>query len=116
MKKIVILSTRPPYGSVVNAEAFRMAMGLAFSEFAVDLVLVGNGVYAALKGQHPEALGLKPMTEAYASISQFKINLFIDAASLAERQLAADILVAAPIIDGKEISAKINTADAVFTF
>lgn len=116
MKKVVILATQPPYGSVINAEAFRVALGLAFSEFSVDLVLVGDGVYAALQGQKPAALGMKSMADVYANISQFKINLFLDATSLAERQLAPAALVAAPLLNNAELLSKINAADTVITF
>jgi tRNA 2-thiouridine synthesizing protein C len=116
MKKVVILSTQPPYGSALNAEAFRVALGLAFSEISIDLILVGDGIYAALKQQQPLVLQMKPLSDVYAAIEQFKINLFLDSTSIAERRLSGDELVTAPLLETAELAAKINAADAVLTF
>jgi sulfur relay protein TusC/DsrF len=116
MKKVVILATTPPYGSVINAEAFRVGLGLAFSEISVDLVLAGDGVYAAVKGQQPAALQMKSMAEAYENVGQFKINLFVESAALPARKLAPADMVPVAGLDDAALHEKISMADAVITF
>jgi len=116
MKKVVILSFKPPYGSSINAEAFRAGLGLAFSETIVDLILIGDGVYSALKGQNPQQLQMKPISDVYKNIADFNINLFIDEDSIRERNLQINELVPAQIITNDELKERINKADAILTF
>lgn len=116
MKKVVILSTKPPYGSSINAEAFRAGLGLAFSETAVDLILIGDGVYSAIKKQSPEKLQMKPIGEVYKNIAEYNINLFLDKDSIEERNLKIEELVPANVISSAQLKEKIDTADVVLTF
>lgn len=116
MKKIVILSTKPPYGSSINAEGFRAALGLAFSEFIVDIILVYDGVLALMKDQSPGELNMKSLGEIYENIAQFKINLLVDEESLRKHGLAEGETIQAKCLSTDEIKAVINSADAVLTF
>jgi sulfur relay protein TusC/DsrF len=116
MKRVVILSFKPPYGSSINAEAFRAGLGLAFSETIVDLILISDGVYSALKGQNPQQLQMKPISDVYKNIGDFNINLFIDENSITERNLQINELIPAEIINNDALKEKINKADAVLTF
>lgn len=116
MKRVVILSTKAPYGSSVNAEGFRAGLGLAFSEFIVDIVLVKDGVYALIQDQAPADLNMKSLAEVYKNIAQFNINLFVDTESLQRRGLEAENLIGAQPLSAEELKAKLQTADAVLTF
>ncbi len=116
MKKVVILSTRPPYGSSINAEAFRAALGLAFSEIVVDLILIRDGVFAALKNQSPVKLQVKPIVEVYEKISEYNINLFLDKVSIEDRNLKPEELVSAHLLTRAQLKEKIDTADVILTF
>lgn len=116
MKKVIILSTKPPYGSSISAEAFRAGLGLAFSEIQVNLILVGDGVYGAIKDQSPTKIQMKPISEIYNNITDYKINLFLLADSIQERKLQIEQLVKANIISCEELKKLITNADVVLTF
>ncbi len=116
MKKVVILSTRPPYGSSIGAEAFRAGLGLAFSETEVDLILIGDGVYGALKNQSPNLLQMKAIEEVYKNINTYDINLFLDSDSAQERHLNTEELVQAQLLSNEDLRQKIDSADVVLTF
>ncbi len=116
MKRIVILSTKPPYGSSINAEGFRSALGLVFSEFIVDIVLIEDGIYALMKNQSPQEMKMKSLGEVYQNISQFNINLYADKDSVDTRNLNKDELIPAQLLSTDEMKSKINSADAVITF
>ncbi|MGQ9465207.1 MAG: DsrE family protein [bacterium] len=116
MKKIVILSTKPPYGSSISAEAFRAGLGLAFSEMQVDLILIGDGVYGAIKDQSPAKLQMKPISDIYNNIADYKISLFLLEDSIQERNLQIEQLVNANIISCEELKKMITNADVVLTF
>lgn len=116
MKKVVILSTKPPYGSSISAEAFRAGLGLAFSETQVDLILVGDGVYGAIKDQSPIKLQMKPISEVYNNIADYNINLFLIEDSIQEKNLNIEQLVKSNIISYEELKKMINNADVILTF
>lgn len=116
MKKIVILSIHPPYGTAINAEAFRASLGLAFSEISVHLVLCQDGVFSALKNQNPSFIQMKSMEEVYKNIASMGINLYIDKKSMEERNINDDEIVNAIIVDEEELKKLIDSADAVLTF
>ena len=116
MKRVVILSTNPPYGSSINIGGFRAGLGLAFSEFVVNIVLVHAGGYALMKDQSPQELNVKSLGEVYENIAQFKINLFVDAESLRKRGLEEKEIIDAKPLSADGIKAIINSADAVLTF
>uniref|UniRef100_A0A7C4U844 Uncharacterized protein n=1 Tax=candidate division WOR-3 bacterium TaxID=2052148 RepID=A0A7C4U844_UNCW3 len=116
MKKVVILSIHPPYGTAINAEAFRASLGLAFSDISVHLVLCQDGVFAALKNQDPRFIQMKSMEEVYKNISSMGINLYIDRRSMEERNIREDEIVNGKIIDEDELKKLIDSADTVLTF
>ncbi len=116
MKKVVILSTHPPYSSAINAEAYRAALGLAFSEMEVHLVLCHDGVFAALKNQNPSLINMKSMEEVYKNISSTGIKLYIDRKSMEERNIKDEDIVNGKIIDDDELKNIIDSSDTVLTF
>ncbi len=116
MKKVVILSTKPPYGSSVSAEAFRAGLGLVFSETEVDLVLLGDGVYGALKNQSPNLLQMKAIEEVYKNITTYNINLFLDLDSVQERHLNTEELIQVQMLSNEDLRQKIESADVILTF
>ena len=116
MKHIVIISTHAPYGSTFNAEGFRSALGLVFSEFTVDIILAADGVYALMKNQRPEDLRMKSMGEVYENIRQYGIGLYYDNESLAKRRINREQLVTAQGLDPGELRSRLDSADIVLTF
>jgi sulfur relay (sulfurtransferase) DsrF/TusC family protein len=105
MKKTVIVSAKPTYGSALNAEGFRAALGLAFSELDVDLILMCDGVYSALKTQAPQEIDMKSLAKAYVGAGDLNIKLFLDKDSVENWDLDPADLVEAPLLSGGELKA-----------
>jgi sulfur relay (sulfurtransferase) DsrF/TusC family protein len=116
MKKVLILVTRSPYGSSLNAEAFRAAIGMAFSEIDVSVVLVGDGTCSARKGQEPEGIQMRSLGTAYARIGDFQAKLSLYHPSVEERRFRTEDLIDAPWIGPEELRDMIAGSDAVLTF
>jgi sulfur relay (sulfurtransferase) DsrF/TusC family protein len=116
MKKILTIVTRSPYGSSLNAEAFRAAIGMAFSEIDVEVVLVGDGTCTARIGQNPDSIQMKCLGDAYAQIEQFQTKLYIHGPSADLRNFKKEDMIDVPVIGPEELKEKIAQADAVLTF
>jgi sulfur relay (sulfurtransferase) DsrF/TusC family protein len=116
MKKVLTIVTRSPYGSSLNAEAFRAAIGMAFSEIDVEVVLVGDGTCTARIGQNPDDIQMKCLGDAYAGIKQFQTQLYIHGPCAELRGFCKEDMIDAPIIGPEELREKIAGADVVLTF
>ncbi len=117
MEKILVLIRSCPYGSVVNGEAFRTCIGLAACEMQVEAVLMDDGVYAALKNQKPNKIGMPSLEQAYKGIeSQFDVPLYVHTESLYDRGIKEEEIINCNKISADGIKEKIREAKSVLTF
>ena len=117
MEKVLVLMRTSPYGTVMNREGFRVSIGLAACEMAVEAILMDDGVYAALNEQKPRKIGIASLEKAYRDIeSKFDVPLYIHLESLEKRGIGENDVVPAKPIDTAGIRKKISQADAVLTF
>jgi tRNA 2-thiouridine synthesizing protein C len=117
MESVLVLLRTSPYGNVSNGEGFRICIGLAACDIAVEAVLMDDGVYAALKGQKPNKIGMSSLERAYGGIKEnFNVPLFVHQESMERRKISAGELIAAQEITTAEIRGKIAEAKAVLTF
>jgi sulfur relay (sulfurtransferase) DsrF/TusC family protein len=86
MKKVLVIVQEGPFNTIRSSEAFRMAMGLILSSNEVSILLIGDGVWNILPLQ-AEQIG-RPSIQTYLEyFPKVNIHLFVDAASLAEREI-----------------------------
>ncbi len=81
-------------------------------------MFVDDGVYAALKGQKPEELDMKPLGDGFPGLSDVGVKEFyVHDESLAERGLsAADLTVDAVVVDAARIAEVLAGCSAVLPF
>jgi sulfur relay protein TusC/DsrF len=117
MEKVLVLIRTSPYGTVMNMEGFRVCIGLAACEMAVEAVLMDDGIYAVLKGQRPRKIGIASAEKAYSKIkSDFDVPLYVHEESLTKRGITGDDIIQAEKIDTAGIRQKIAEAKTVLTF
>lgn len=111
-KSLAIIITRPPFGAIHAAEAIRLANGAVSYGHEVEIILLGDGVYAAKKGQKAEGAGwtsLSPLLEKLASSGRAKV--LVDNASASARGIGLnDLAVGAELMDSSGISSAIANA------
>ncbi|MDH2900160.1 MAG: DsrE family protein [archaeon] len=76
MKSLAIVITKAPFGTIHAAEAIRLANGATSYGHHVSLLLVGDGVLVAKKGQKAEETGwtsLSPLLEKMASAARARV-------------------------------------------
>ncbi|NPV52582.1 MAG: DsrE family protein [Firmicutes bacterium] len=113
---IMVVITKGPYGTALDAEGFRCAIGCAGMDIKTTLVLLDDGVFAALGGQDPSAIGMKPMGEAIGNADSFGIELLVCRESLDERGISPDRLVGGKVVTLEEIAAAMMATDGVIRF
>lgn len=116
--KIGMLMRKSPYGTVYPAEGFRAMMGVAVFEMAVCAIFVDDGVYLLVKGQDPEEIGMKPLSEGFRSLPEVGVSEFyVHDESLRERGLSPeDLVMEARIVNAAEVHRILDGCAAVLPF
>lgn len=112
----MVVVTKVPYGTSLVAEGFRCAIGCAGMDIKTTLVLIDDGVFAALKGQDPSAIAMKSMGEAMAGADSFGVELLVCKESLDERGVQPGRLVGGKLASLDEIAAAMEASDGVIRF
>ena len=103
MESIIIVIDKAPYGWEDAFSGFYVAIACLNRNVDADVLLLGDGVYAALEGQNP-GKGIKyPHVGELAYLIFPEGNMFVLEESLNERGiLEEDLVEAAEIIDDDE--------------
>ena len=117
-KKILVIMKKSPYGTVYAAEALRAMMGLAVFEVDVEVLLIHDGVFVALKDQKPDAIEMKSLGAVLPQLTDMDINKFyVCDQSLKERNIKVEQLtVEAELCTPDIFEQKLNQFDHILTF
>ena len=115
-KNILVLAHLAPFGSIWTAEAYRSAMGFSTSDLPTKMVLFGDAVFAAVKGQEAESIGSGSLAKELANAEAFEIDLFIHGPSLQERSLTPQDVIDVETVSDAALQKLIAEADHVITF
>lgn len=116
MKSIIILACSAPYGNVLCAESFLAGIALKSMDMDVKLVLMNDGVFAALKGQKPELISHKSVEDALEGAPDFGLPVYIYSDSMQQRGIEASQVIPFEIIGTDVLKDMIKTADAILNF
>lgn len=93
-KAYLIICDRPPYGSISFRESLDMATAAAAFDLPVEVLLRDDGIFAALAAQDSSDLEQKNTGKALGALMIYGVSgIYVDQASLLDRQLSADRLV-----------------------
>ena len=116
VRKIMILIRSPPHGSTNVGEGLRAAIALAGMDIETTIVLMDDAVFAALKGQAPDAIGTTSLDESIVNASEFGAKLVVHTESLQERGIRKDELLDVETIATGRIAELVHEVDATVTF
>lgn len=117
MKKIAIISRKPPYGDINAAEAVRHALGAVSDDIITVLIMVDSGVLLAKKAHDISDTGFTNLAEVLKDCTDMGVGVYADKLSLREHHLEAEDLVeGVKIINSSEIAGLIKEADASMIF
>ena len=116
MKNVLILARTAPYGSVLCAEAFLAGIALKSMDMDANMVLINDGVFAAMKGQKTELIGYKSIEEAIEGAPDFGLPIYIHSEAVQERGIHTSQLIPLKTIDNTVLKDMVKKADAIITF
>ena len=114
-KKILFILQRAPYGTATAREALDAALAAAAFEQDVQLLFAGDGIWQLLPDQQADAIASKDIGKMLQALGYYDINeIFVDAVSLAERQLdTTQLAIPVTAVAGTALQALVRAADCV---
>jgi tRNA 2-thiouridine synthesizing protein C len=104
MDHVLIIIDKAPYGWEDAFSGFYVAIACLNRELDADVLLIGDGVYAALEGQKPEETIKYPSVEDLTYLIFPEGSLFVHRKSMEDRGIVEDDLVeAAQYVDDEEL-------------
>jgi tRNA 2-thiouridine synthesizing protein C len=117
MRKVLVILNAAPYGTATAAEAYRVLQGLGGLGVETSCLLMGDGVYIALREQKPENIDMQSLERAYRSLSEFGVKVYAFKDSLSERGIDEEELIETDGILDQEMARKlIDDHHCVITF
>lgn len=118
MKKFMFVNRKAPYGTIYALESLEVVLITASFDQDVSLVFIDDGVYALVKGQHTQAIGIKNFSPNYRALAGYDVEkLYVDKQSLAQRGLtASDLLVPVEVLDAKAMGELMAAQDLILSF
>jgi len=104
MDSVLIIVDKAPYGYEDTFSGFYVAIACLNRGMASDVLLVGDGIYAAIRDQEPGGSVNYPNVGELSYLIFPEGNIFVHLESMQERGIGEDDLVeAAQIINDKEL-------------
>jgi sulfur relay (sulfurtransferase) DsrF/TusC family protein len=118
MENICIILRKPPYGTVLAAEAVRHALGGVVEAMEqVSLVLLDSGVYAARKGQDISGTDYQSIGEGISDCIDMGVDVYADQNSLNEQDFDfSDLIEGVQALGSPDIADIIKEAGTVMIF
>jgi tRNA 2-thiouridine synthesizing protein C len=116
MRKIMVLIRSPPHGSTNVGEGLRAAIALAGMDVETTIVLMGDAVFAAVKGQATDAIGATSLDESIVNAKEFGAKLLVHVESLQQRGIEEDELLDIEAVGTERVAALSHEVDGTITF
>ena len=116
MDQLLVISRKPPYGTVNAAEAVRHAGAASGFDFKAILYLIDSGVYAAKKEQDAGDTGFLGLGESLELLSD-EMDVYASRDSLQRFNLNEDDLIeGVKIDDGAILEEALKNSQSVMIF
>jgi len=116
VRRALFLLKSPPYGTLRVTEGYRAALGVAASGIPTHVVLVGDGVYAALRGQDPTGIDQVCVAELLEGLVTEGVDVFLLGPSARERGLDTGSLLPFLHLTAEAFADLVHACETVLTF
>ncbi|HJM83476.1 MAG TPA: sulfurtransferase complex subunit TusC [Nitrospinota bacterium] len=118
IKKIMFLMRKAPHGSIYSYEGLETVLIVAAYDQDVTMAFIGDGVFALVKDQDTDDIGIKGFIKTYPVLEQYEIEkVYVDRQSMTERGLTVDDFAIDVIVkDSDEIATLIEDQHAVISY
>lgn len=117
VKRFLLISKCPPYGSSVARDLIDIALTCSVFEQPVSLLFLGDGVLQLLPNQNPIQIGQKNLNSLQSSLALYDIeSIYVDALALTFHGLTLDDLhLNAVLVKEDSLKALIREHDVVLS-
>ncbi len=109
---------KAPHGSIYSYEGLETVLIVAAYDQDVTMAFIGDGVFALVKDQDTDDIGIKGFIKTYPVLEQYEIEkVYVDRQSMTERGLTVDDFAIDVIVkDSDEIATLIEDQHAVISY
>lgn len=117
-KSITIVTSLPPYASLIPMEAINVCFAAAAFDLDVTLLFITDGVFQLCHEQNATSLGQKTLGKVLGAAPMYGIEkIYACEHSLRERSLEKEKLILSPILVGtEEINQLISGSNTLLSF
>lgn len=115
MKKVCIVSSHAPYGSIAVRDGLESLLVAASFDMDATLLTLGDGVLQLLEGQNPDALPQKNTGSLLQALDIYGVeNIYACQEDLDERGLTqGDLLLTPHIISRSQVPTLLQEQDSI---
>lgn len=118
MQKIMFLMRQGPHGGIYSYEGLETILIFAAFEQDLSMTFVGDGVFALVKAQDTEGIGIKGYIKTYGVLEDYGVeHMYVDKASMETRGLTPDdFAVPVEVVEADRIAELMEEQDAVIPY
>lgn len=114
---MLVMVTRPPYGLEDAFAGLRLALAMAVNGMKVSVVEMEDGVYNAVAGQKPEAVGMPSNVDATTELYDFDVAVYAVREDLDERGIPdSSVIEGVKLVSRDELKGLFEGHDVATTF
>ena len=115
-KKVLIMVSNPPFGTVFPAEAVRAAVAFAGMDLDTSIIFNGSGVFSLFKNQKPDIIEASSIKEGLSYAEEFGLKVYADKDSLKENNISNEEIEPVEIIGTSKIKDLVRSTDVIINF
>ncbi|VAX19068.1 tRNA 5-methylaminomethyl-2-thiouridine synthase subunit TusC [hydrothermal vent metagenome] len=118
VKKIMFVMRKAPHGTIYSYEGLETVLIMAAYEQDITMTFIGDGVFALLKDQNTEKLGIKGFIKTYGALEDYDVEkIFVDRESMERRGVKSeDFAIPVEVKEAEEIGKLMEEQHALITY
>lgn len=117
-KKMMFVMRRAPHGTIYSYEGLETVLISAAYEQDLSMAFIGDGVFALVKKQDTEKLGVKGYIKTYSVLEDYEVEkIYVDRQSMEERGLTpVDFAIPVEVKEAAEIAELMDEQHALIPY
>lgn len=118
VKKIMFVMRKAPHGTIYSYEGLETVLIMAAYEQDITMAFIGDGVFALVKDQNTEKLGIKGFIKTYGALEDYDVEkILVDRESMERRGVKSDdFAIAVEVKEAEEIAKLMEEQHALITY
>jgi len=117
-KKIMFIMRSAPHGTIYSYEGLETVLIMAAFEQDLTMVFIGDGLFALVKDQVTDDIGVKGFIKTYGALDDYEVEkIYVDRISMEERGLGPEsFAIDVEVKEAEEIAAIMENQHATIPY